>query len=183
MKRYIDIDSSRRNRTLYPKPSDFVIQVNGTYNNSPDRSQDPILLAFPYEANQLSGGSTFTQLALSVTSSNIINFYRNSYIEIFGNFRRIIDYDNFTQIAIVDIPFPVAYPALTPYTIRKDLPNEVNTTGGVAANNYTIVLNAASLLLTTIIKTPFYFFLEQIRLLNINGNVLFLMMEQLEQRL
>ena len=144
MKRYVDIDSSRRNRQNYPKPGDFVLTIGGSYSNTPETSQDPILLSFPYEANRLSGGSTVTQIALSVISSNIVNFYRNSFIEIFGNFRRIIDYDNLTQVATVEQPFPFAYPALTPYTIRKEVPYEgPRLTGGVAINQFQVVLNAA----------------------------------------
>ncbi len=122
MKRYIDIDSGRRNRFSYPKVGDFVVHVNAKQQNTPTTAIDPVVLAFPYETNQLSGGSTVTQIALSVTSSNIVNFYRNSYIEINGNFRRIISYDNTVQIATVAPPFGVAYPALTRYSIRKQLP-------------------------------------------------------------
>jgi hypothetical protein len=145
MKRYVDIDSSRRNRQIYPKPGDFVISLGGTYNNNPETAGDPILLAFPYEANRLSGGSTFTQLALSVISSNIVNFYRNSYIEIFGDFRKIIEYDNLTQIATVDVAFPFAYPALTPYTIRREIPFEgPKLTGGASLTPFQVVLNVTS---------------------------------------
>lgn len=125
MKRYIDIDSGRRNRFAYPKIGDFVVNVNSRQNNTPTTSTDPVILAFPYETNQLSGGSTVTQIALSVTSSNIVNFYRNSYIEINGNYRKIISYDNTVQIAVVSPAFPIAYPALTRYTIRKELPIEL----------------------------------------------------------
>ena len=125
LKRYIDIDSGRRNRFAYPKVGDFVVEVNGRSNNTPTSSPDPIILAFPYETNQLSGGSTVTQIALSVTSSNIVNFYRNSYIEIAGNYRTVISYDNTIQLAVVSPAFPIAYPALTQYTIRKQLPVEL----------------------------------------------------------
>ena len=127
--RYIDIDSSRRNRFSYPIIGDFVVEVNSSYSNTPTKAKDPVILAFPYEVNLLSGGSTLTQIALSVTSSAVVNFYRGSYIEIFGNFRLITSYDNTTQIATVSPGFPVAYPAITPYTIRKALPVELATGG------------------------------------------------------
>ncbi len=125
MRRYLDIDSGRRNRFSYPKIGDFVVDVNGIYRNTPATALDPIVLSFPYETNLLSGGSTFTQIALSVAASNIVNFYRNSYIEIAGNFRLCTAYDNTVQIATVSPGFAVAYPALTPYTIRKELPVEL----------------------------------------------------------
>jgi len=126
MRRYLDIDSGRRNRFSYPSIGNFVVEVNGTYHNTPSSALDPIVLAFPYETNLLSGGSTPTQLTLSVAASNIVNFYRNSYIEINGNFRLCTAYDNSIQVATVSPAFPVAYPALTPYTIRKELPVELS---------------------------------------------------------
>jgi hypothetical protein len=129
MRRYIDIDSARRNRISYPLIGNFVLNVNSNIKNTPVSAEDPVVLAFPYETNQLSGGSTPTQLALSVTSSNVVNFYRDSYLEIFGNFRRIISYDQTVQIATVSPAFGVAYPALTPYTIRKQLPVELAAGG------------------------------------------------------
>ena len=102
MKRYIHIDSSYRDRLTYPKIGDFVVETNGTTLNSPDIAKDPIILSFPYEANQVSGGSTTLQVALSVTSSNILNFYRGSFLEINGEFREITGYDNTTQIATIN---------------------------------------------------------------------------------
>ena len=120
--RYIDIDSTFRDRITYPKVGDFVIPVNGAVRNSPLTAFDPILLAFPYETDALSGGSTLTQMALSVLSSSIVNYYVGSVINIGSEFREIISYDNTTQIATVSPAFPVAYPALTPYYIRKQFP-------------------------------------------------------------
>jgi hypothetical protein len=120
--RYIDIDSTFRDRITYPKVGDFVIPVNGAVRNSPLTAFDPVLLAFPYETDALSGGSTLTQIALSVLSSNIVNFYVGSVINIGSEFREVIAYDNTTQIATVAPAFPVAYPALTPYYIRKQFP-------------------------------------------------------------
>lgn len=120
--RYIDIDSTFRDRITYPKVGDFVIPVNGAVKNSPLTAFDPVLLSFPYETDALSGGSTLTQMALSVLSSSIVNYYVGSVINIGSEFREIISYDNTTQIATVAPPFPVAYPALTPYYIRKQFP-------------------------------------------------------------
>ena len=121
--RYIDIDSTYRNRITYPKPGDFVLPCNVRYQDKPNTALDPVLLSFPYDTNLLSGGSTTTQLALAVTSSTITNFYNGSFIEINGEFREIISYNETVQIATVDIPFSAAFPALTQYTLRKALPS------------------------------------------------------------
>lgn len=144
MKRYIHIDSSYRDRITYPKIGDFVIETNGTILNSPDIARDPVVGAFPYEANQLSGGSTTIQIALSVTSSNILNFYRDSFLEINGEFRKITGYDNTTQIATVASAFSAAPPALTKYTIRKEVPAERNTTSALSSSKNKVFLNAAA---------------------------------------
>ncbi len=124
-RRYIDMNSGYRNRNTYPKICDFVIELNSSYKNTAETSLDPIVLAFPYEMNLCSGGSTTTQIAMSVTSSTIVNFYRNSYLQIGLEIRKIIAYDNTTQIVTVDLPFSVAPPALTLYTIRKERPIEI----------------------------------------------------------
>jgi hypothetical protein len=123
--RYLDISSAYRDRSLYPQTCNFIVQVNNNNSTSnPIGSNDPIVLGFPYDAGLLSGGSTNTQFALSVNSSNILNFYRGSFICIGTYYGKIIAYDNTTQVATVDapgIPGPPP-PALTPYTIRYELP-------------------------------------------------------------
>ena len=125
--RYIDISSAYRNRILYPQNCNFVQLVNN--NNSistttPVTANDPVAEGFPYDAGLLSGGSTNTQFALSVNASDILNFYRDSFINIGTYYGKIIAYDSSTQIATVEAPgIPGPPPvALTPYTIRYDLP-------------------------------------------------------------
>jgi hypothetical protein len=151
-KKYFDISSNFRNKKLYPNPCDFVMDINAPIRDSPPTALDPIILAFPYEANLTSGGSTVLQIALSVASSNIRNFYRGSYLEIGGEFRRIISYDAFTQVATVDIAFSAAPPALTNYTIRKILPklapNYVNSTGIATGSLTQVRLNAGASAIT-----------------------------------
>lgn len=144
MKRYIHIDSSFRDRLTYPNIGDFVVETNAYSLNGPATAKDPLILAFPYETNQLSGGSTTTQIVLSVTSSNIINFYRDSYLEIAGEFREIIAYDGTTQIATVDVGFSVAPLALTVYSIRKELPAERSTTSNNSTALNQVFLGAGS---------------------------------------
>lgn len=120
--RYLDISSEFRDRKTYPNVCDFVVNVNAHYNNTPQTAEDPVILSFPYEANLTSGGSTVTQIALSVTSSAIINYYRNSILQIGNEFRTITAYNGSTQVATVSPGFSVAPFALTEYTIRKQLP-------------------------------------------------------------
>lgn len=143
-RRYIDLDSATRNRITYPKVGDFVVQVNAPVKNTPETALDPIINAFPYEVNLCSGGSTVTQIAMSVVSSAISNFYKNSFLEINGEFRLIVNYDSTTQIATVAPSFSVAPPALTQYTVRKALPVLRDVTGGISPTKNKIILSASA---------------------------------------
>jgi hypothetical protein len=139
--RYIDINSSFRNRLVYPNISDFVVEVNTLSQSSPDAAQDPVLQSFPYETSTTQAGSTFTNIVLNSSSSNVLNFYRGSILEIGGVFTTITSYDPTTKIAIVSPAFGVAPGAGVTYTIRYELPILVSTTSAAATTQNTIVLN------------------------------------------
>ena len=146
--RYLDINSGYRDRVQYPSNGDFVVTLNEQIPNNAKSANDPVLLAFPYETNLLSGGSSTTQIALAVTSSAIVNYYRNSILQIGTEYRKIIAYNNLIQVATVDSPFSVAPLATTPYTIRAKYPIELaggaytDVTGGPAPAANQIVLGA-----------------------------------------
>jgi hypothetical protein len=143
-KRYLDINSAYRNRLTYPSVSNFVVQLNSNNASSSSTAQQPVLLAFPFETNLLQGGSTFTQIVLSVNASPVTNFYRGKWIEINGYYRQVTSYDGTLKIATVGIPFPVAYPALTLYTVRFELPSIRDFTGAISPALNKIVLNAGA---------------------------------------
>ena len=145
--RYLDINSAFRDRVQYPATCDFVITVNGNPPNTSASATDPVLLAFPYETNLCSGGSTVTQIALSVTASTIVNYYRNSVLQIGNEYRLITAYNNTTQIATVTPGFSVAPLATTPYTIRYQFPYNLSgqfqdVTGGASILTNRIILGA-----------------------------------------
>jgi len=146
--RYLDINSAYRDRVQYPDVMDFVVTLNGSVPNSSATATDPILLAFPYETNLTSGGSTLTQIALSVTSSNIVNYYRGSVLQIGNEYRTITAYNNVLQVATVSPGFSVAPLAVTLYTIRHKFPIQLaggayqDTTSAPAAFANEIYLGA-----------------------------------------
>ncbi len=145
MPRFFDIDSTYRDRISYPLVGDFVIATNGNAPpNTPQSSVDPVINAFPYEASLTNGLSTLTQIALNVLASGISNFYRNSFLEIAGEFRRIVGYDASTQFATVSPGFSVAPPAITPYTIRFELPILRGTTSAASATTSEVYLPIGS---------------------------------------
>ena len=146
VKKFIDINSSFRDRISYPSVGDFVIAMNGNPPpNTPQGSVDPVIRAFPYEASLTNGLSTFTQIALNVLASGISNFYRGSFLEIGGEFRRIVGYDASTQFATVAPGFTVAPPAITPYTIRFEQPilRGVTSALSIATNEVYLPLTAS----------------------------------------
>ena len=120
--RYIDIDSTYRDRITYPKVGNFALPVNTEIKNSPLTAYDPVLLSFPYETDRTSGLSTTTAIVLSTQSSSIVNFYVGDTINIGADFSVVTAYNATTNIATISPAFSVAPPNLTPYYIRKQNP-------------------------------------------------------------
>ena len=156
-KRYLDINSLYRDRLKYPNPCDFVLLLNSLSAVTSATAKDPILLGFPYETNLLQGGSTTTQIALSVEASNILDFYVGSWIEIGGYFRQVTAYDPTLKAATVAIAFPVAYPVLTLYTIRYELPTLRDFAGANSVQLNEIFLNAGASSLNNFYKDQWVF--------------------------
>jgi hypothetical protein len=145
VKKFIDINSSFRDRVSYPSVGNFVIAMDGNPPpNNPQSSIDPVILAFPYESSLTNGLSTVTQIALNVLASGISNFYKGSYLEINGEFRLILGYDASTQFATVSPGFSVAPPAITPYTIRKEQPIIRGVTSAASVTTNEVYLPLAS---------------------------------------
>lgn len=127
--KYMDINSSFRNRNKYPNPCDFVIPYRG-HNEylSEYFFDDPVLTSTPYSgASSISPslktqfGSNSIDIILDPRESVISNYYILSFLEINNEYHKIIKYNSTTFTATVDVPF------LTPttgvyYTIRKTIP-------------------------------------------------------------
>lgn len=129
--KYIDIDSSYRNRNKYPKQSDFVIPVTyvSQQSSNVNNAQDPVSLAYPFDSGNTQAGSTTTNIVLSAVSSNIQNYYANAYLGLQNEYAMITSYDSVTKIATTSTAFTVAPPINTPYTLRYELPIFTSTIG------------------------------------------------------
>ena len=118
--KYINIDSTYRNRNDFPNSSDFVIPVTFTSSYSSSiQANNPVSNAFPTETSTLQAGSTTTNLVLSATSSSIDNFYVNQLITVSGEVSTITAYSGTTKIATISPAFLNVYGAGTAYTIGK----------------------------------------------------------------
>jgi hypothetical protein len=159
--RYIDIDSSYRNRLQYPNVGDFEISMNTKGGNvDAFNAEDPVSLSFPYDTGLLGAatttvtffGITFIQFTLGASSRNQIDFYIGNYINFpyFAGgvpatnfYLQILYYDTTTKrILCLANPDPYGggpYPTLNePYFIRYNLPNPLS------ANVYSGLTNASA---------------------------------------
>ena len=141
----IELDSTYRNRKLYPLSSDFVVSFVNSGNNF-FNSMDPVFNGIPYETNFTQAGSTTTQIILSTNANSLNNFYVNNIIYINQQFTTIKSYNGTTRTVTVSPALTSAPLINTRYFIQKQQPivsgsiiGATNTTITLplSANNYT----------------------------------------------
>jgi hypothetical protein len=130
-KKYMDFDSTYRNRNQYPNPCDYSVPIYNSskssfftnyYENFIDLIDDstPISNSLkPYSLNRTGYSPDALHIQLDSSESNIPNFYVNSTIEIDGDFRNVLYYDNVTKQVTIDRPFVAIPPTGRPYIFRK----------------------------------------------------------------
>jgi hypothetical protein len=155
--KYLDINSSFRNRNQYPNPADFVIPIGMDERfvsicndncNSTLFFQDPVLTSVPYTQAKSTNpplktqvGSTFTKVVLDPREVNIYNYYIGSFLNIGNEYRQIIQYNKFTFVATVDSAFSVSTSNVF-YYIRKSVPTLItNIIVNIAEANYMNQIN------------------------------------------
>ena len=131
--KYLDIDSTNRNRNNYPNPYDFVVPYSFPNKGSTSLGFfDAILDSSPYtgsptlQPGQLVTGLSFMNLltnAIDITldsqETSIDNFYINSTLQIGTEFRSIKSFNGLTKVCTVSQPFFSIPPPGTIYYIRK----------------------------------------------------------------
>lgn len=142
--KYLDLDSTYRNRIIYPNPSNFVIPISlGTSNaNSALNAQAPVADAYPFVISTTQAGSSTTQIVLNSSSSTISNFYNGKYLQIGTDYRIITAYNASTNTATVESPFTSAPGAGTTYYIRDGIPILSSTLAG--GNNQVVQLGLSA---------------------------------------
>lgn len=168
-KRYIDIDSSFRNRVLFPNPSQFNILLSQSGHNTIENSSDPVsdaVITFPYP--MLRKGETFDTYSWMYTTyfcDNVIqidgftsmlynciyyhppqpteNIYVGSYIEDVehSEYRRIIDYhvDDTPTVYEEGVVSSVTKNTITLTTPISDIPNYYSGKKIVVQNHVYII--------------------------------------------
>jgi hypothetical protein len=133
-KKYLELDSTFRNRNQYPNPSDFVVpyQISGSYNNCVD-AFDPVCLSSPFEKASgatLVSGNTVTLVPF--ISSSTDNFYVNQYIGLMNTsvspytiqYSKISEYRGMTRTITTLGNFSIPLGVYS-YVIRKQLPADI----------------------------------------------------------
>lgn len=129
-KKYMDFNSSFRNRNMYNNPCDYNVPVYSTNNNYftnyYQSFTDLIDDASPISNSSKPINDNFTgysidasHIQLDNAESDIPNYYINTTIEIDGDYRNVIYYDNITKTVTVDEPFVAVPQPGRPYTFRK----------------------------------------------------------------
>jgi len=137
-RKYLELDSTYRNRKQYPLPSDFAVpfHISGSYNNCIE-AFDPVCCSAPFEQSTsatttvtLTSPNTMTLVPL--VSSAIDNFYINYYIGLIDvsvtpaliQYSKISYYKGSTRVATTlgNLTLPLGTYS---YVIRKQLPAEI----------------------------------------------------------
>lgn len=150
--KYLDLDSTFRNRNNYPNPNNFVVPIY--YPNRTSESftaLDPIVNAFPFSGSWteypgallIGVGSTTTSVVLDSNEIDVDNYYINCYLQVGAETRRITYYDGSTTTATVSPAFSVPPVNGTVYYTRKTLPIFVGTISAIP-NTFTIVLDPSA---------------------------------------
>lgn len=171
--KYMDINSSYRDRNRYPNPCDFVVPYRGSkeYSYEPFFN-DPVLNSTPYSNASSTlpplltqAGSTPTNIILDPRETTIPNYYILSFLEINGEFHKIIQYNGTTLNATVDIPFITPVIGVN-YTIRKTIPT---LTTNITLNSIDFYNNVTKInLLSAIINST----LDNLYFRFLNGNLI-----------
>src|SRR6266550_8058664 len=110
--KYLDLDSTYRNRNQYPNPCSFVIPLNyPSKNGSPSTAIDPVINSIPFTGSSTPVGGNTTQssaalfpnqVALDANEPSINNYYINDQLQLMQfptSFYRITNYNGTTKVA------------------------------------------------------------------------------------
>jgi hypothetical protein len=99
--RYFEFDSTYRNRTLYPSPSEFVIDISQTGQKSRDNALDPVsdcspILEWNNSFQELASANSITNITISpfVAESMINNMTFQITTTSVGGFRQVNNFYN-----------------------------------------------------------------------------------------
>lgn len=148
--RYLEVNSTYRDRTQFPNPAKFDIPLSQSKFTNGRTAIDPILDAYPFypvfgtPLPTFSGGTALNPI-LDVNASVINNFYINDILEdvTLGEFRKIIFYDGTTQTVTLESAFSGGWAAGDTFQIRHGIPIESGALTGGTNNTFTLPLTSS----------------------------------------
>lgn len=169
-KKYLELDSTYRNRNQYPNPADFVVpyQISGSYNDCV-QSFDPVCLSTPSEEGVGATLITATTVQLiPIVSSSVDNFYVNSYLGLVNTavipneiqYAKIISYKGNTRTATLSGSYTLPLGVYS-YVIRKQLPadtplNTVTSTTMILNRNLIVAFTTSKVTLQATSVNTYY---------------------------
>lgn len=165
--KYLDIDSTYRNRIDYPDPNSFIVRNSNSSNVSPNNLVAFNLPVYSFPMSQLYSGGIFNPLSLqsggvnsltldSRETTNIPNFYAGYFFEAIApniavptlldysnvEYATVASYNNTTQV--IDFTSNLSGVGVllgSNYIIRKNKPLYIgNVSSVISSNTYTITL-------------------------------------------
>jgi hypothetical protein len=144
--RYIEVDSTYRDRTNYPTPCDFVVQPGATRITAAE-ALDPIFLGVPTTSGRIWNSDILSSSVVPITATGTIGYsdpiimgtgyYRGQYIDVYsqsGTYNSIAPIFDFQPNFDQTEAYVVAYPPLNInpsigdyWYIRRQPPNETGT--------------------------------------------------------
>jgi hypothetical protein len=169
--KYLDIDSSYRNRTDYPDPNSFIVRNSNNSTVSANNLVANNLPVYSFPFSQLYTGLVYTPLALQSGSiapvstltldaretTSIPNFYAGYYFESIApniavptltqystvEYTSIANYDSTTQVVNFTSPLPTTVLIGGNYVIRKNKPLFVGNINTVVTPNTEFTLTTS----------------------------------------
>jgi hypothetical protein len=104
--RYLEFDSTYRNRNQYPNPSNFLIEISQTGQKNRDNALDPVSLSSPILFWNTSFDESIASLIVNITGINFTNSTSDSNIFLIlgaqNTFRKPINYYNGCVLQLTD---------------------------------------------------------------------------------
>ncbi len=163
--KYLDLDSTYRDRTMFPDPAEFIVYPSGnsgslnTSSLTGYNTSDPILKGYPYLAGTIGttgvgatdttidiSGSYTTPTSLNATSIRVGDYLAlrlGSDASIPGTnpiFRKITAYNGSTQVTVASA-FGIASAAGSSWSVQKNIPfytGHVNDSPATTTTTFTL---------------------------------------------
>lgn len=165
--KYLDIDSTYRNRTDYPDPNSFIVRNSNNSSVSPNNLVASNLPVYSFPFSQLYTGGIYTPLGFqnvgvdnlvldSRETTSVPNFYAGYFMESIApttaipsplqystvQYTTIASYNNTTQTVVFTTPLATAVTAIgSNYVIRKNKPLFVGNIAGITTAGTVYTLN------------------------------------------